>query len=71
MTEYLSKTFYGNTIEQWLLAFAIMIAAALVGKTLYWVFKNVLRKLVGDRWSNHVDLDIRKRPKIELEFGFD
>lgn len=33
--------------------------------------KNVLRKLVGDRWSNHVDVDIRKRPKIELEFGFD
>ncbi len=32
--------------------------------------RNVIRKLVGERWSNHLDVDIRKRPKIELQFGF-
>ena len=66
MTEYLSKTFYGNTIEQWLVAFAIMIAAALVGKTLYWLFKNVLRKLTQKTKSNLDDiiLDMIEEPIV-------
>ena len=47
MSEYLSKTFYGNTIEQWLISFAIIIGAAIVGKILYWFFSVVVRRLTA------------------------
>lgn len=44
---FLSKTFYGNTIAQWAISFAIVIAALVVGKALYWVFSNSMRRLTA------------------------
>jgi MscS family membrane protein len=45
MSELLSKTYYGNTLEQWLISFAIIIAAAIIGKALYWFFSTIVRQL--------------------------
>lgn len=45
MEAFLTKTFYGNTIGQWALAMAIIIAALVMGKILYWFFKGFLNKL--------------------------
>jgi len=47
MADFLEKTFYGNTIAQWLFSLAIIMVAAMVGKTLYWIFKNLFRKLTA------------------------
>ncbi len=47
MQEILDKTFYGNTVLDWLIAAAIILAALLVGKVVYWIFKNVVRKLTA------------------------
>lgn len=47
MKEFLEKEFYWNTVGDWALSFAIIIASVLVGKILYWVFANVVKKLTA------------------------
>jgi hypothetical protein len=37
MEEILSKTYYGNTVLDWLVALVIILGAVIVGKILYWV----------------------------------
>lgn len=66
MTEFLAKSFYGNTVFQWLVALSIILAAALVGRALYWVFKNVLRRLT-DKTPGKLDdiiLDMVEEPIV-------
>lgn len=66
MSEFLAQTFYDNTIAQWLIAFGIMIAAALIGKTLYWFFKNILRRLTARTETSLDDiiLDMVEEPIV-------
>jgi MscS family membrane protein len=47
MTDFLAKTFYGNTFNEWLIALAIIAVAAVGGKILYWFFSTVVRKLTA------------------------
>ena len=42
--EFLQKTYYGNTVLDWLIALAIVVAALLVGKALYWIFGNIVKQ---------------------------
>lgn len=44
MTEFLTQSFYGNTIAQWAIAAAIAVVSVLVGKTVYWVASGIIRK---------------------------
>jgi len=43
--DILIKTYYGNTIKEWLFALLIILAALVVGKILYWFFGNVMKAL--------------------------
>lgn len=43
--EILTKTYYGNTVAAWGKALLIILAAVVVAKALYWLTKNVLRRL--------------------------
>ncbi|MDA0310652.1 MAG: mechanosensitive ion channel family protein [Gemmatimonadetes bacterium] len=45
MQDFLSQTFYGNTMTQWAIALGIAVAAFLLGKTLYWVISRVVRRV--------------------------
>lgn len=45
--DFLSKTFYGNTIGQWAISLGIVVGALVVGKVLYWIFSNTMRKLTA------------------------
>lgn len=47
MMDFLSKTFYGNTILEWAISLSIVVAAVLVGKILYWFFSVVVRRLTA------------------------
>ena len=47
MQEFLSSTFYGNTISQWAISLAIIVGALVVGKALYWIFSNTMRRLTA------------------------
>ena len=48
MQEFLSRSFYGNTVADWSVALAIALAAFLLGKALYWMLSRVLRGLTKD-----------------------
>ena len=47
MQETLTKTFYGNTVQQWLTAFGIIIAALIIGKITYWISGRYIKKLTS------------------------
>jgi len=66
MTEFLSQSFYGNTILEWLTAAGIALGAAVVGKILYWLLSGVARKLTAKTKTNLDDilLDMLEEPLV-------
>jgi MscS family membrane protein len=63
---FLTKTYYGNTVLDWALALGIVIVAMVVGKTLYWFCKTVLRKLTRKTETKLDDiiLDMIEEPVV-------
>ncbi|MBL7964994.1 MAG: mechanosensitive ion channel family protein [Flavobacteriales bacterium] len=49
-----NELYYGNTVEQWGVALGIALGSWLVGKTLYWLSRQVLRK-VTQRTTSRLD----------------
>ena len=47
MKEFLAKQFYYNTIEDWGISLLIVLGAVIVGKIIYWLFGNVVKKLTA------------------------
>ena len=43
----LTKAFYGNTVTQWMVAFAIIIGALILGKCLYWLIGKTVKRLAS------------------------
>ncbi len=43
----MNKMFYGNTILQWMTAFAIIIGAIILGKCLYWLIGKTVKRLAA------------------------
>ncbi len=41
----LTKTFYGNTVTQWMIASAIIIGALILGKCFYWLIGKTVKRL--------------------------
>jgi len=66
MSEFLEKTFYGNTFTEWLIALGIIVVAVLVGKILYWIFGTVLRRLTAKTKTRFDDivLDMIEEPIV-------
>ncbi len=61
--EYLVKEFYGNTIQNWLIALAILIGSFILVKMLYWVFSNVFKKITSKTKTNLDDVLLSKLEK--------
>ena len=47
MSDFMTQTYYGNTIQQWAISLGIVVAAILAGKILYWFFSTVMRRLTA------------------------
>ncbi len=43
MSELLQQSYYGNTLQAWATAFAIIILSLLLGKAVYWAFSKIVR----------------------------
>ncbi|MHC4886510.1 MAG: mechanosensitive ion channel family protein [Planctomycetota bacterium] len=56
MSEYLDKTFYGNTVLQWLTCMAIVLGVAIAARVLYRVFKTTVKKLTEKTESRLDDI---------------
>lgn len=68
MQELLAKTYFGNPLQAWLIAFVIVVAAVLVGKALYWFFKNILRRLTAKSQTRFDDIliDMMEEPIVVI-----
>lgn len=64
--DFLHNTFYGNTIQAWLISMAIIVVALMAGKMLYWIFQNVLRRLTAKTKTRLDDivLDMIEEPIV-------
>ncbi len=60
MKEFLAKNFYGNTVENWLISFGILIGAIIIAKICYWAIGKYLKKLTEKTSSKLDDLLIDK-----------
>lgn len=56
MIEYLNNIYYGNTINQWLIALSIVVGGYLIGKIIYWIFGNIIKKLTSKTKTNLDDI---------------
>jgi len=68
MTEFLTQTFYGNTILQWVIAAGIAVLSVVLGKTVYWVTSGILRKATRQT-ENQLDdfvVDTIKEPIVVI-----
>ena len=54
MNEFLAKEFYYNTISDWAISFLIILGAVVLGKILYWIFGNIIKKLT-DKTETKID----------------
>ncbi len=45
MGEFLTKEFYGNNIQNWLISFGIILGAIIIAKILYWFIGKFVKKL--------------------------
>jgi MscS family membrane protein len=60
MSEFLEKTFYNNTLLQWAISFTIIFGSVVAAKILYWLSKNVLKKITARTKTKLDDLLIDK-----------
>jgi MscS family membrane protein len=66
MSEILSKTFYNNTIGEWLLVFSLIVAAVLGGRVLFWISTRVLKPLLSKTKAKLDDIlvDLCEEPLV-------
>ena len=74
MNDFITKTFYGNSVTDWLISLLIIVIAAVIGKVLFWVINKFVKKIAA-RSKSKVDdiiIDMIEEPAILLIvlFGF-
>ncbi len=68
MEGLLSQAYYGSTVQQWAFAFFIVLAGAVIGKIVYWFFKNVVSRLTAKTKTRLDDIlvDMMEEPVFLL-----
>ncbi|MES9876929.1 MAG: mechanosensitive ion channel family protein [Candidatus Sedimenticola sp. PURPLELP] len=56
MTELLTHTYYGNTLQEWLIALSIIVLSALLGRVAYWAFSRIARAFTSRTKSRLDDI---------------
>ncbi|MDH5492233.1 MAG: mechanosensitive ion channel family protein, partial [Myxococcales bacterium] len=66
MPDFLSTTYYGNTVQQWAIALGIIVGSVVAAKLVYWIFKNVIGKLTSKTKTNLDDIivDMLEEPLV-------
>ena len=66
MTELLTQTYYGNTLQTWFFSLSIILLSVLLGRVLYWVFARFVR-LFTARSKTRIDdiiVDMVEEPAV-------
>lgn len=59
MFDFLEKDFYWNTVVgEWLLALAVILGSVLLGRVIFWLFSNVVKKFTAKTKTNIDDIVI-------------
>ncbi len=68
MTEFFSRTYYGNTVGQWLTTFLMILGAVILGRALYWIFSRSLKATIRRNKLQFDDvlLDALEEPVVLL-----
>ena len=61
--EYLNKVVFGNTIQQWIIAFLVLIVSFLLVKILYWIFSSVFKNITSKTKTNLDDILLKNLQK--------
>ena len=66
LKEILTKTYYANTVQDWLFSLLIIFGAVIAGKLLYWLSSNIFKKLAGRTQTKLDDIivDMIEEPVI-------
>jgi len=66
MNEFLHQTYFGNTLQAWVIAFSIIILSLLLGKVVYWVFSKIVRGFTSRTNSKFDDIivDMVEKPTV-------
>ncbi|MCA9459550.1 MAG: mechanosensitive ion channel family protein [Nanoarchaeota archaeon] len=56
--EFMSNMYYGNTVEEWAIALALVVVSFIGGKLIYWIFSNFVKKLTSKTKNKLDDLII-------------
>jgi len=66
MNEFLHQTYFGNTLQAWVIAFSIIILSLLLGKVVYWVFSKIVRGFTSRTISKLDDIivDMVEKPTV-------
>lgn len=64
--EIFDQSYYGNTILQWVLALGIIVVTMVIGRIVFWVFKNILRVVASKTATKFDDIivDAVERPLL-------
>lgn len=66
MQDLLTQSYYGNTLQGWLIAMVIVVVSIMFGKVLYWVFSKFIRVFTA-RSKSQVDdiiIDLVEEPAV-------
>lgn len=56
MSEFFEKTFYGNTVMEWVIALGIIIGSVIISKIIYWIFGKFVKALTAKTKTRLDDL---------------
>lgn len=68
MTEFFERTYYGNTVSEWLITFLMILGAIILGRALYWVISRSIKVVMrGNKLRfDDVLLDALEEPVVML-----
>ena len=66
--KYLNQEFFGNSIENWIIAISLLFGSFFLIKIIYWIFSNVFTKITSKTKNNLDDVLIKnlKTPFVFL-----
>jgi MscS family membrane protein len=78
LAELFTKTYFGNTLLDWLTAFGIVLLSVVGGKILYWFFGSIVKKFTSKTQTKFDDvvIDMAEEPVVlaatlwGIEYGF-
>lgn len=66
MSGLLQQTYFGNTLQTWVIAFSIVILSLMLGKVVYWIFSRIVRGFTSRTKAKIDDLivDMVEEPMV-------